>query len=36
MKYVSPEIEFLELDLLDVIKTSGEEGEYGEDELPMH
>lgn len=41
MKYVSPEIELLELDLLDVIQTStivgGEsEGELGQDELPLN
>lgn len=40
MKYVSPEIELLELDLLDVIQTSttegGEDGGLKEDELPLN
>ena len=39
MKYNKPEIEILELDLVDVIQTSlgGEgEGDYKENELPMN
>ena len=40
MKYVSPEVEFLELDLIDIIQTSttgeGEEGGYKDNELPMN